>query len=376
MRFELDADQLALRDGVRALLNDHCTGEQVRKAIESPPGHDPALFRRMARELGLHGIAIPEEFGGSGAGLVELGVVFGELGRALTPGPFFSTVALAVPALLSSGDAQAQRAWLPSIAEGDITATLALTEPDRPGGWLSDRPPATTAHRDGQRWLLSGTKELVTDGAEVDLLLVFADTAEGPALFALGSSADGLDRTAAGAFDLTRRLATVRLRDCQAQLIGALGQGRQIVADALDRAAILLACEQVGGADRCLQMATEYAGSRVQFGRPIGSFQAVKHMLADVLLEVESARAAAEYACWVAEHAPGELSVLASMTKAVASDAYLMAAKANIQVHGGIGFTWEHDAHLYFRRATSAGQFLGSPEQHRERVAAHAFEHL
>lgn len=370
MRFELDADQVALRDAVRDLLDRQCTGEQVRKAVESTEGHDPALWRRMTRELGLAGIAVPEELGGSGAGLVELGVVLGELGRAVVPGPFFSTVVLAVPALLRSGDAEARRAWLPAIVEGDTTATLALAE----GGHWDPAEPVTAARPDGERWLLTGTKELVTDGADVDVLLVLCSTPDGPSLFGVSGDAAGMCRTAEAPFDLTRRLARVRLRDTPARLVGVSGQGLDVVRHTLDRAAVLLACEQVGGADRCLRVAGDYATTRVQFDRPIGSFQAIKHMLADLLLEVESARAAADYACWAADHDPDELPWLASMAKAFASDTYLAAARTNIQVHGGIGFTWEHDAHLHLRRATSSAQLLGAPGHHRERLAERIFE--
>ncbi len=380
MRFALDPEQIALRDTVRALLDRHCTGEHVRKAVELPEGHDLELWRRMARELGLQGIALPEDHGGSGAGFVELAVVLTELGRAAAPGPFFSTVALAAPALLRSGDERACTTWLPGIADGDTTATLAVFEART--GWSLDpvtadpvtADPATAARAGSDGWRLTGGKDFVSDGADVDLLLVLAGTDDGPALFAVPADAPGLHRTGHETFDLTRRLASVTFQDTPAQLVGAAGGGLDIVRDTLDRAAIAQACEQVGGAARCLDTATEYAKNRVQFNRPIGSFQAVKHILADVLVDNESAGSAADYAAWAVDHAPDEVPRLAALCKAFASDAYLAAAKASIQVHGGIGFTWEHDAHLHLRRATSSAQFLGSPDMHRERLASHIFD--
>jgi alkylation response protein AidB-like acyl-CoA dehydrogenase len=375
VRFALDSDQEQLREVVRDFLESNSSSDHVRKAIETSPGYDTAVWQRLGQELDLLGVNLPERFGGSGSSFVELGVVLRELGRVVEPGPFFSSIVLGAGALVSSGDETAQEAWLPRLASGECTAALAITEPGS-GTELAtlDAPLTTTAKADGGNWSLTGTKQLVAHGASADLLVVLASTGDGPALFTVEGDAAGVTRESPVPFDLTRRLATITFSDAAAELVGELGRGVDVTRQTLDLAAIALACEQVGGAERCLETATEYAKDRVQFGRAIGSFQAIKHMLADVLLEVESAIAAAEYAAWIVDNEPDQIPQVASLAKAFASDTYLLAAKTNIQVHGGIGFTWEHDAHLQFRRATAGKQFLGSPEEHRERLAAHLLD--
>lgn len=366
MRFALDADQLQLRDAVRRLLAGHSSSEQVRRAIAAPPGYDRELWRRMAQELGLHGIAVPERFGGSGAGTVELAVVAEELGRALTPGPFLSTVVLAAGALLESGDDAACERWLPGIVAGDTVATLAVLE--EPADW-DFAGIAVTATPAGKGWTIDGRKTFVTDGHTADLVLVLAMTADGPGLFAVETSAAEATASALDVLDPTRAMSVLSLAAAPARLVGTPGEGLGIVRRTLDRAAVVLAAEQVGGTARCLEMAVEYAKARVQFGRPIGSFQAIKHMLADVLLETESASAAAYYAAWTADQDPGGLSAAASLCRSFCSDAFVAAAAANVQVHGGIGFTWEHDAHLYLKRANTSKELFGSPTLHRERLS-------
>ena len=370
MTLALSGDQLILRSNLRCFLEKEYSPERVRAAIETPAGHDIQAWHRMARELGLHGIAIPERFGGSGATFIELGVVLTELGRALVPGPFFSTVVIGANALLSSGDERACATWLPGIADGRLTATLAVLEaPPSDGAALTTR-----ARRSGSCWILDGAQQVVPDGANVDLLLVLASTESGPTLFAISPGLPGVQRTHLEPFDLTRRWGSVRMTEVAAEPVGEIGAGAEIVASTLELASIGLACEQVGSAAQCLELATGFAKNREQFGRPIGAFQSVKHMLADVLLNNEIASAAAEYGAWAIEHSPQEVPQLASACRALASDAFLQAAKANIQVHGAIGFTWEHSAHMYFRRATSTRQHLGSPDTHRERLAAYLFQ--
>jgi alkylation response protein AidB-like acyl-CoA dehydrogenase len=379
VRFALDSDQEQLREVVRDFLASTSSSEQVRKAIETSPGYDTALWQRLGKELDLLGVNLPERFGGSGSSFVELAVVLRELGRVVEPGPFFSTIVLAAGALVASGDERAQESWLPRLASGECTAAFAVAEPGTGtelatlAGTLTNAL-TTAARLDGGDWSLSGTKQLVCHGASADLLVVLASTEDGPALFTVAGDTAGVSRASPVPFDLTRRLATVAFENAPAELVGEPGTGVDITRRTLDRAAVALACEQVGGAQRCLETATDYAKDRVQFGRPIGSFQAIKHMLADVLVEVESAAAAADYAAWVIDNEPDEIPYVASLAKAFASDTYLLAAKTNIQVHGGIGFTWEHDAHLQFRRATAGKQFLGSPEEHRERLAAHLLD--
>jgi alkylation response protein AidB-like acyl-CoA dehydrogenase len=320
----------------------------------------------MANQLGLQGLAIPEEYGGSGFTYVELIVVLEEMGRSLLCAPYFATIALAANAVLTSGDDAAKKELLPGIATGDTIATLAFTEDN--GRW-DEGGITTTATRAGDGWTLDGHKMFVLDGHVANLLVVAARTPAGLGLFAVEGDAPGLTRTPLATMDQTRKQARLELAGTPGRLIGADGGASAGLSRTLDLAAVALAAEQVGGAQRCLDMSVEYAKERVQFGRPIGSFQAIKHKCADMLLEVESAKSAAYYAGWAAAESSDELPVVASLAKAYCSDAYFHAAAENIQIHGGIGFTWEHDAHLYFKRAKSSELLLGDPTYHRELLA-------
>src|SRR5437588_103207 len=325
----------------------------------------------MGEQLGLQGLAIPEEHGGSGYTYVELVVVLEEMGRALLCAPYFSTVALAANTLLHSGDDSAKKELLPGIAGGETVATLAFTEDN--GRWDAEGITAT-ASKSGDGWTLDGHKMFVLDGHTANLVLVAARTSgssgeQGVSLFAVQGDASGLTRTALATMDQTRKQARLELSGVPGRLIGTEGEGWQVLSRVLDLAAVALAAEQVGGAQKCLNMSVEYAKVRVQFGRPIGSFQAIKHKCADMLLEVESAKSAAYYAGWAAAEESDELPVVASLAKAYCSDAYFHAAAENIQIHGGIGFTWEHPAHLYFKRAKSSELLLGDPTYHRELLA-------
>jgi alkylation response protein AidB-like acyl-CoA dehydrogenase len=320
----------------------------------------------MATQLGLQGLAIPERHGGSGFGWIELAIVFEEMGRALLCAPYFATVALAAEALLQSGDEQACAAFLPGIARGETVATLALTEE---GGRWDEAGIAMEGVRTGDGWRLTGHKTFVLDGHVAGLVLVAARTPSGVSLFAVEGDAEGLTRASLPTLDQTRKLARVELSGTPARLVGSEGVAWPGLARTLERAAIALAAEQVGGAQRCLEMSVEYAKFRYQFGRPIGSFQVIKHKCADMLLRVEPARSAALYAAWAAAEDSPEVPVVASLAKATCSEAYSHAAAENIQIHGGIGFTWEHDAHLYFKRAASSQLFLGDPAHHREHLA-------
>jgi alkylation response protein AidB-like acyl-CoA dehydrogenase len=322
----------------------------------------------MAGPLGLQGLSVPEAFGGQGFGPVELGIVLEEMGRALLCAPYLSTAVLAVQTLLEAGDTAAQRALLPRIASGEAIATLAFAEPN--AGWDVSRI-ETTATREGAAWKIEGTKLYVLDGHSADVVLVAARTHAGVSLFSLAGDASGLTRTPLVTLDPTRKQARLDFDGVRATPVGADGAGERVLARVLELAAVALAAEQVGGAQRCLEMAVAYAKQRVQFGRPIGSFQAIKHKCADVLLEVESARSAAYYAAWCAADRSEELPAVAALAKAYCSDAFCHAAAENIQVHGGIGFTWEHPAHLYYRRAKSTALLFGDPVAHRERLAGH-----
>jgi alkylation response protein AidB-like acyl-CoA dehydrogenase len=367
MNFAFSEEQEELRKSVRKFLEQKSDSPEVRRLMETEEGYDPDVWNQMAQQLGLQGLAIPEEYGGSGYTYVELIVVLEEMGRALLCAPYFSTVALAANAILASGDDSAKKELLPGIASGETIATLAFTEDS--GRWEPDEGITMQATKSGDGYTLSGSKMFVIDGHTANLLIVAARTGAGVSLFAVDGDASGLTRTPLQTMDQTRKQAKVEFSNTPARLIGAEGGGQQALTKTLDLAAVALAAEQVGGAQKCLEMAVEYAKVRVQFGRPIGSFQAIKHKCADMLLEVESAKSAAYYAGWAAAEDSDELPVVASLAKAYCSDAYFHAAAENIQIHGGIGFTWEHDAHLYFKRAKSAELLLGDPTYHREVLA-------
>jgi alkylation response protein AidB-like acyl-CoA dehydrogenase len=292
--------------------------------------------------------------------------VFEEMGRALLCAPYFSAVALAANLLLATDDSEAKAAYLPGIAAGTTLATVALAEAS--GRW-DEGGITLEATGSGSSWTLTGEKLYVLDGHQADLILVPARTATGVSIFAVERGANGLNTTALSTMDQTRKQARVTFEGTPARLVGAEGAGWAAVSKMLDLAAVALAAEQVGGAQRVLEMAVEYAKVRVQFGRPIGSFQAIKHKCADMLLEVESAKSAAYYAGWAAAEDNDELPVVASLAKSYCSEAYFHATAENIQIHGGIGFTWDHPAHLYFKRAKSSELLFGDPTYHRELLA-------
>jgi len=366
MSMTFTEEQDEFRENVRRFLEQKSSSADVRRLMETDEGYDPAVWRQMAVQLGLQGLALPEEYGGSGYGFVEQIAVLEEMGKALLCAPYFSSVVLAGTALVQSGDETAKRDLLPGIADGSTIATLAWVEnpAERGTGSLS-----ATASRSGDGYAIDGAKTLALDGHTASLILVVAQARGGPSLFAVDASASGLTRRKLETLDMTRKVAALEFAGTPARLIADEGVGVGILERTLRLAAVALAAEQVGGAQKCLDMSVEYARLRVQFGRPIGSFQAIKHKCADMLLEVESARSAAYYAAWAAAAGSDKLPLLASLAKAYCSDAFADVATENIQIHGGIGFTWEHDAHLYYRRAKSAEQFLGSPSEHRDLLA-------
>jgi alkylation response protein AidB-like acyl-CoA dehydrogenase len=366
VNFAFSEEQEELRRSVRRFLEDKSPESEVRRLMETPEGYDPSVWDQMAQQLGLQGLAIPEEYGGSGYGYVELVVVLEEMGRALLCAPYFSSVALAANTLLASGDDAAKKEYLPGIAAGSTIATLAFTEDS--GRW-DEAGITLTATKSGDGYTLDGHKSFVLDGHTANLILVAARTGAGVSLFAVDGNAAGLTRTSLSTMDQTRKQARLEFSGTPARLVGAEGSGWTTLSKTLDLAAVALAAEQVGGAQKVLEMSVEYAKVRVQFGRPIGSFQAIKHKCADMLLEVESAKSAAYYAGWAAAEDSDELPVVASLAKAYCSDAYFHAAAENIQIHGGIGFTWEHPAHLYFKRAKSSELLFGDPTYHRELLA-------
>ena len=317
-------------------------------------------------QLGLQGIAIPEEYGGAGFTFAEQAIVLAELGGALYSGPYLASAVLAATALLAIQDEGARRDLLPGIASGETIATLAFTEDD--GSWDPESI-RLAAKKNGPGWRLDGHKNFVLDGHAAGLILTVAAADAGLSLFAVDGAAAGLSRRVQPTLDQTRRLARCEFSEVPARLIGSPGAARAVLDRTLDVAAIALAAEQLGGAQRALDMAVEYAKTRHQFGRPIGSFQAIKHRCADLLLEVESLRSAVSYAAAAVAAGSTEVPVLAALLKAYGSEVFTHVAGENIQIHGGIGFTWEHDAHLYLKRAKASELFLGDGNYHRERLA-------
>jgi alkylation response protein AidB-like acyl-CoA dehydrogenase len=371
VNFAFSDEQEQLRDAVRRFLEAKSPSTEVRRLMDTTEGYDPAVWAQMANELGLQSLHIPEEFGGQGFTFVELGIVLEEMGRVLLCAPYFSTVVLAADAIINAGTDAQKGELLPGIAGGETIAALAFTEPN--GKWDASGI-EMIATGSGDSVTLDGTKMFVIDGHLADCIVVAARAAgttgeEGISLFTVAGDAAGLTRTALATMDQTRKQAKLEFSGVAATPLGTPGEGWAALSKTLDQAAACLANEMVGGAQQVLDMSVEYAKVRVQFGRPIGSFQAIKHKCADMLLEVESGKSAAYYAAWAAGEDNDELPVAASLAKAYCSDAYFHAAAENIQIHGGIGFTWEHDAHLYFKRAKSSEILLGDATYHRELLA-------
>lgn len=365
MYFALSPEQSQMQREITRFLDDSCKSRPVRTFLTSDTAYD-SRRRKMAIELGLQGIHIPERYGGSGATYVELALVLEALGASLSCVPYFSTVALAANLLLQSSDESAKIAYLPKIASGDVVATFAFAEDA--GRWDLGGVTLGADATQGE-WRLNGHKAYVIDGASADLIFVAARTDSGLAVFAVQGEAAGLVRSPIPTLDQTRKMARLEFHDTAAQLLGDSSGADDWISKTLAMAAIALSAEQVGGARRCLSTAVEYAKSRVQFGRPIGAFQAIKHKCANILLDVEPAQAATYYAAW-AVNVPGEdVLLLASLAQAYASDTYMIAASENMQIHGGMGFTSECDAQLFFKRAKSSSLLLGSAAYHRELMA-------
>ncbi len=368
IQFSFTDEQEQFRSAVRRFLTDKSPATEVRRLMATAEGYDPAVWRQLSEELALPGIHIPERYGGSGFGMVELGIVMEEMGRVLLCSPYFSTAVLAASAIMNAGTDAQKSALLPELARGARLATLAITEPD--GDWdPASIKVVATADADGYR--LDGAKSFVVDGHMANLLIVAARMPgttglQGLALFTVDADARGVERRPLASMDPTRKIARIDLHGAHAKLLGSLDAGAAPILRTLDQAAIALANEMVGGAQTMLDSAVSYSKLRVQFGRPIGSFQAIKHKLADMLLEVELAKSAAYYAAQAAAIDDAEWPALANLAKASASEAYLHTAAECIQIHGGIGFTWDNDTHLWFKRAKSSEVFLGQPSYHRE----------
>jgi alkylation response protein AidB-like acyl-CoA dehydrogenase len=357
MNFDFSDDQKQLRDQARKFLAEKCAPKAVRVVLDGQDSYDRALWKGLA-EMGFLGVAIPEEYGGAGAGHLELCVIAEEMGRALAPVPFSSTVYLAAEALMLAGsDAQKQQ-WLPKIASGEAIGTLALFEG-------TGNPSPKAIKLEAANGVLNGVKKPVADGAIADFVIVAARTAKAGrdsdiSLFLVDMNNGGVEAKVLTNLDPTRGQAELTFSNCKAEPLGAAGEGWSTVTQVLDRAAVLVAFEQVGGADRALEMGRDYALDRIAFGRPIGSFQAVKHMLADMYVSATLARSNCYYGAWALSTNAPELPEAAASARISATQAFQHCAKNNIQVHGGMGFTWEFDCHMYYRRANALALGLGS----------------
>ncbi|CAJ1586028.1 acyl-CoA dehydrogenase family protein [[Mycobacterium] wendilense] len=360
-----DAERTELRAVTRGFFEKYSDESAVRATIASEESYDRTMWDAMATQLGLAGMVIPEEYGGGEFAYADLEVVLEEMGRALVCAPFLSTAVLVPAALLASGDRDACARVLPAIADGSLIATLAFT--DDFGQWSADDA-AVTADRRSEGYVLNGRRRFVLDGVAAGALLVVARTDTGHGLFLVEADAAGVSRRKLETLDLTREHADLCFADVEATLIGADGAASDYVEAALDAALVGVAAQQVGAARRALELSVEYAQIREQFERVIGSFQVIKHKCADMLLDVETATSAAVAAAVALDELTDDRSVVASLAKAYCSEAFKHVAAETIQVHGGIGFTWEHPAHLYFRRARGDEVLFGTPAAHRERM--------
>jgi len=374
MNFGFNDEQELLRSTARKFFDNECPSTMVRALMEDSSGMTPELWKKLA-EQGWLGLIAPEEHGGMALGIVDLVVLLEEMGRAVVPGPFFSTVLLGGLALLEAGNDAQKKAWLPKICSGEARATLAWMEPSAEMGAAGITLPAAAK---GSGFTLNGTKLFVHDAHTADVIVVAARTASGQnpedgiSLFLVPTGTPGLAVTLLPTMDQTRKLCEVTLTNVALggdAIMGALGAGGKALARVIDRATVGLCAEMCGGAQKVLDMTVEYAKIRHAFGRPIGSYQGVKHRAADMLVDVENSKSITYYAAWAMDEGVPEGPLAVSMAKAYVSDAYRRVSGAGIQLHGGIGFTWEHDLHLYFKRAKGSEFTFGDATWHRERVA-------
>jgi alkylation response protein AidB-like acyl-CoA dehydrogenase len=364
----VNEEHVELRATVRRLLETRSPETSIRAAVDSERGYDLKLWVQMAGQLGLLGLGLPESVGGAGYGPRETTIVFEELGRALVPSPFFATVALAAQLLVAIDDTTANTRYLPAIAAGQLVATVALAE--RSGSWTTSELSDVMAVSTESDWLLTGEKTMVLNADAAGLILVVLTADSGTSVYAVDPSSAGVTIVALSTLDLTRRQSKVRFDGAKATLVGGHGAAAPAVAAMLDLASVALAAEQAGAAARLMEMSIEYAKLRQQFGRPIGAFQAVKHKLADMAFDMERMDSLVRHAATAAAAGSPDLPAMAAMAKVFCSEAFFRIAAETIQIHGGIGFTWEHPAHLYFRRAKSSEYLLGSPARHRENLLA------
>jgi len=371
VNFSFSDDQVLLKNSVRAALEEHCKSSHVRAMAEDGKGYSDELWGEMGK-LGWLGLPFPEEHGGAGLGLVELAIVLEEMGRAAYPGPFFSTVVLGGLGLMLGGSAEQRDKWLPAIASGRARMTAALLEDH-----LDWDPAATTASatKSGSGWILSGVKRFVPWAHVADVILVPARSAEGLSLFLLDPKSVGVTLSPMKGIDLTNRWSELRLDKVAVgaeAIMGQPGAAASLLESLLRRAAVCASAEMLGAARRCLDMSVEYVKVREQFGQPIGSFQAIRHRCAEMLLEAENAHAAVYYAAWALTAGAEDAAVASSICKSYVNEAARRVCGDSIQVHGGIGFTWEYDLHLYMKRAKALEPLYGDTEYHRELITRHA----
>jgi alkylation response protein AidB-like acyl-CoA dehydrogenase len=367
MDFSFSSDQQLLKNSAHSFLDEHCKPALVRSLIDDPRGESEAMWKEMA-QLGWLGLSLPEAHGGSALGMVETAILLEELGRAAYPGPYLPTV-LAATALVQAGTTAQQNRWLPAIAAGNARATVGFL--DAGLDWDVAAATETRAERSGTGWTLSGTKSFVPWAHVADVVLVPARSPEGLSLFLVTPSARGLSVRPMAMMDVTSRAATLVLDrvpvDAEA-IVGAPGTAAPLLAALVRRGAVGASAEMLGAARRCLDMAVSYAKVREQFGQPIGSFQAIRHKCADMLVEVENSHSATYYAAWALDAQAEDHDVAASVAKAYVSDAARKVCTEAIQAHGGIGFTWEYDLHLYFKHAKALEAMYGDVDYHREMI--------
>jgi len=368
MNFDFSDDQKILREHVRRFLSAKCPRSVARRVLEDDREPYAADLWKGLAEMGLMGTAVSEQYGGAGLGYLELCVIAEELGRALAPVPFSSSVYLAAEALKAAGSSAQQQSWLPMLASGEVIGTVACAE----GAF---RPSLKAVEAKFSRERISGRKLPVPDGDIADLAVVLVNSGEGAprnlSLVLVDLNQPGVRRESLQTVDPTRSHAEIIFDNARAELLGTAGDGAALIGGLFDRAAVLMAFEQVGGADAALEMATSYAKDRFAFGRPIGSFQAIKHKLAEMYMLNTLARSHAYYGAWALSSDAPELPMAAAAARASACDAFDYAAKENCQTHGGMGFSWDMDCQLFYRRARLLALALGSTRIWKDRLVDH-----
>ncbi len=364
MNLEFSEEQKFVQKTARDYLTEHAPLSACRAVLEANKPYDPALWKGVA-EMGWLGTAIPEVYGGAGLGHLELVLIAQEIGRTLAPIPFSSSVYLATEAVLQAGSEAQKQKYLPKLAAGEWIGTLALAE------GLGDFDPASVAKTKFDGSKLSGAKLPVADGASASFAVVVAKEGKGCSLALVDLEGEGVSKSPLASFDPSRPLARLEFDGARAERLGAKGEGAAIARAVLDRAAVLMGYEQIGGAERALEGTRAFTMGRFAFGRPVASFQALKHRMADVYAKIQIALSNGYFAAWALSNGNDELPIAACSTRVAASDAFTLASEEMIQMHGGVGFTWEYDCHLFYRRARSLAHALGTPSEWREKLVAH-----